>query len=53
MARIVTNLPVALVSTLELGKTGALSGLFIIFLLIMAVLVIAFYSFCRKEHKGV
>ena len=45
MAGIVANLPVSLVSTLELGKTGALSGLFIIFLLIMSVVVIAFIVF--------
>ena len=51
MAGIVANLPVALVSTLELGKTGALSGLFIIFLLIMAVLVIAFIVFVERAQR--
>src|SRR5690625_614660 len=34
---IVANLPQALASTLELGRTGALSTLFILFLLIMAI----------------
>ena len=51
MAGIVANLPVALVSTLELGKTGALSGLFIIFLLVMAVLVIAFIVFVERAQR--
>ena len=51
MAGIVANLPVALVSTLELGKTGALSGLFIIFLLIMSVLVIAFIVFVERAQR--
>ena len=51
MAGIVANLPVALVSTLELGKTGALSGLFIILLLVMAVLVIAFIVFVERAQR--
>ena len=50
MAGIVANLPVALVSTLELGKTGALSGLFIMFLLLMSVAIIAFIVW-QKEIK--
>ena len=37
---------------LELGKTGALSGLFIIFLLIMSVLVIAFIVFVEELRGG-
>ena len=51
MAGIVANLPVSLVSTLELGKTGALSGLFIIFLLIMSVVVIAFIVFVDRAQR--
>ena len=51
MAGIVANLPVSLVSTLELGKTGALSGLFIIFLLIMSVVVIAFIVFMERAQR--
>jgi len=48
---IVANLPVALVSTLELGKTGALSTIFILFLLIMAVAVIAFIVFVERAQR--
>ena len=51
MAGIVANLPVSLVSTLELGKTGALSGLFIIFLLLMSVAVIAFIVFVERAQR--
>jgi len=51
MAGIVANLPVSLVSTLELGKTGALSGLFIIFLLVMSVVVIAFIVFVERAQR--
>jgi preprotein translocase subunit SecY len=51
MAGIVANLPVSLVSTLELGKTGALSGLFIIFLLIMSVVVIGFIVFIERAQR--
>jgi len=51
MAGIVANLPVALVSTLELGKTGALSSIFIIILLVMAVLVIAFIVFVERAQR--
>ena len=36
-AGIVANLPSALVATLELGRTGALSAIFIVFLLIAMV----------------
>ena len=51
MAGIVANLPVSLVSTLELGKTGALSGLFIIFLLLMSVAVIGFIVFVERAQR--
>tara|TARA_B110000196_G_scaffold106248_1_gene92211 strand:- start:338 stop:1678 length:1341 start_codon:yes stop_codon:yes gene_type:complete len=51
MAGIVANLPVALVSTLELGKTGALSGLFIMFLLLMSVAIIAFIVFVERAQR--
>lgn len=50
-AGIVANLPVALVSTLELGKTGALSTIFILFLMIMAVAVIAFIVFVERAQR--
>ena len=51
MSGIVANLPVSLVSTLELGKTGALSGLFIMFLLLMSVAVIAFIVFIERAQR--
>lgn len=51
MSGIVANLPVSLVSTLELGKTGALSGLFIMFLLLMSVAVIAFIVFVERAQR--
>jgi preprotein translocase subunit SecY len=50
---IVANLPTALVSTLELGRTGALSAVFIIFLLIMAVLVIMFVVFMERAQRRI
>src|SRR5229473_2741404 len=40
MAGIVANLPHALVATLELGRTGALSTVFIILFLVMSVVVV-------------
>ncbi|MDP6352094.1 MAG: preprotein translocase subunit SecY, partial [Alphaproteobacteria bacterium] len=42
MAGIVAGLPASIAGTLELGRTGALSALFIVFLLVMSVVVIAF-----------
>jgi preprotein translocase subunit SecY len=51
MAGIVAELPRALVSTLELGRTGALPVLFIIFLMIMSVAVIAFIIFMERAQR--
>ena len=51
MAGIVAELPGALVSTLELGRTGALSALFIVFLLVMAVAVIMFIVFVERAQR--
>jgi preprotein translocase subunit SecY len=48
---IVANLPSALAGTLELGRTGALSTIFIIFLFIMAVIVIAFIVFIERAQR--
>ena len=48
---IVANLPGALASTLELGRTGALSPLFIVFLLVMSVVVIAFIVFMERAQR--
>lgn len=53
MAGIVANLPISLVSTLELGKTGALSGVFILLLLIMAVVVIGFIVFIERAQRRI
>jgi preprotein translocase subunit SecY len=50
-AGIVANLPLALASTLELGRTGALSTIFIIFLIVMAVGVIAFIVFIERAQR--
>ena len=50
---IVANLPLALASTLELGRTGALSAAFIVFLLIMAVAVITFIVFVERAQRRV
>ncbi|HYG85903.1 MAG TPA: preprotein translocase subunit SecY [Azospirillum sp.] len=50
-AGIVAELPSALVSTLELGRTGALSTVFIIFLLLMAVGVVFFIVFMERAQR--
>src|SRR5260221_3796944 len=41
MAGIVANLPHALVATLELGRTGALSAVFIVLFLVLSVVAVA------------
>jgi len=48
---IVANLPAALAGTLELGRTGALSAGFIIFLLLMAVAVIGVIVFVERAQR--
>ena len=53
MAGIVAELPSALISTLELGKTGALSGLLILFFLILAALVITFIVFMERGQRRI
>lgn len=50
---IVANLPHALAGTLELGRTGALSTLFILLLLVMAVAVIAFICFMERSQRRI
>lgn len=50
---IVANLPVALAGTFELGSTGALSPLFIMFLLVMAIGVIAFIVFIERSLRRI
>ena len=48
MAGIVAELPSAIGSTLELGRTGALSALVILAILLMAAVVIAFIVFLER-----
>ena len=50
---IVANLPSAIAGTLELGRTGALSTVFIIFLLFMAVGVIFFIVFIERAQRRI
>ncbi len=50
-AGIVANLPSALAGTLELGRTGALSAGFIVFLLLMAVAVIALIVYVERAQR--
>ena len=52
-AGIVAELPRALAGTLELGRTGAISAFFIIFMLIMAVGVIMFIVFMERAQRRV
>jgi preprotein translocase subunit SecY len=52
-AGIVANLPSALVGTLELGRTGALSTFFIIFFLIAALAIIAFVVFIERAQRRI
>ena len=50
---IIAQLPHALVSTLELGRTGALSPILIIFLLFMVVAVITFIVFMERAQRRI
>ena len=50
---IVAELPSALFSTLELGRTGALSTLFIMFLIVMVVGVITFIVFVERAQRRI
>ena len=53
MSGIVANLPGAFGSLLELGHTGALSGVFIVFFFFLAVGVIAFIVFMERAYRRV
>ena len=53
MSGIVANLPNALASLLDLGRTGALSPFFIIAFMILAVLVIAFIVFIERAQRRI
>ncbi len=50
---IIASLPAAFASTLELGRTGAISTLFIIFVLVMAIGVIAFIVFIERAQRRI
>ncbi len=52
-AGIVANLPHALANLLELGRTGALSPVFIIAFVVLAVAVIAFVVFMERAQRRV
>ena len=52
-AGIVAQLPLALAGTLELGRTGALSAIFIIGLFLMAIAVIAFIVFIERSVRKI
>jgi len=52
-AGIVANVPSALVATLELGRTGALSTVFIIAFLLIALAVIAFVVFMERAQRRI
>ena len=50
---IVANLPIALVTTLEAGRTGSLSALLIVVLLVMAVTVVGFIVFIERAQRRI
>jgi preprotein translocase subunit SecY len=52
-AGIVANLPSALISMLELGRTGALSTFFILFFLVAALAVIALVVFVERAQRRI
>lgn len=52
-AGIVANLPLALVEVLELGRTGVLSALVIVLLLVGSIAVIAFIVFIERAQRRI
>jgi preprotein translocase subunit SecY len=52
-AGIVANLPHALASTLELGRTGAISTFFIIVFLVVSIGVVAFIVFVERAQRRI
>ena len=52
-AGIVANVPHALASLLELGRTGALSPIFIVAFLVIAVAVVAFIVFMERAQRRI
>jgi preprotein translocase subunit SecY len=53
MAGIVANLPHALATLLEMGRTGALSTFFILAFMVIAVAVIAFIVFMERAQRRI
>lgn len=53
MSGIVANVPHALGSLLELGRTGALSPIFIVIFLLLAVAVVAFVVFMERAQRRI
>src|ERR1700692_246093 len=52
-SRIVANVPHALATLLELGRTGALSPVFIVVFMVIAVAVIAFIVFMERAQRRI
>ncbi len=52
-AGIVAQLPRALASTLELGRTGAISTYFILFLIVMVIAVVTFVVFIERAQRRI
>jgi preprotein translocase subunit SecY len=50
---IVAGLPSAIAGTLELGRTGAISGLFILALLVIAILLVSVIVFMERSQRRV
>jgi preprotein translocase subunit SecY len=50
---IIAQLPSAIAGLLELGRTGAISPIFIVFFLVMAVAVIAFIVFMERAQRRI
>lgn len=50
---IVAQLPSAIAGTLELGRTGALSTIFILFLIVMVVVVVTFIVFIERAQRRI
>jgi preprotein translocase subunit SecY len=50
---IVAQLPSAMASTLELGRTGALSTFFILFIIVMVVVVVTFIVFIERAQRRI
>jgi preprotein translocase subunit SecY len=50
---IVAQLPSAMASTLELGRTGALSTFFILFIIVMVIVVVTFIVFIERAQRRI